>query len=167
MTDDEILDEIIAREGRAFTNDPVDHGGPTRYGITLDTLARHRRRVVTAADVAALTEPEARDIYRARYIRPFDSIPDATLRAFLIDAGVQHGTATAAKFLQRAIGVTADGKIGPRTLAALNASQARLAYLETYAERVRFYGRILERDRTQRKYAAGWFIRIASQAAPR
>lgn len=165
MTDDEILDEIIEREGREYTNDPSDRGGPTKFGITLDTLARHRRRLVTAADVAALTEAEARDIYRIRYIRPFDPIRDAALRAFLIDAGVQHGTAIAVKLLQDAVGATADGKLGPRTLAALAAAQpARLAYLETFARRLRFYGRILERDRTQRKYAAGWFIRIASQA---
>ena len=37
MTDDDIIDGIIRREGSTYTNDPADPGGPTKYGITLAT----------------------------------------------------------------------------------------------------------------------------------
>ena len=28
-------------EGRFYTEDPIDHGGATKYGITLNTLSRY------------------------------------------------------------------------------------------------------------------------------
>jgi lysozyme family protein len=62
---DTILDEIIRREG-GYVNHPADRGGPTKYGITAQTLGRWRKldRPATATEVKALTETEARAIYR-------------------------------------------------------------------------------------------------------
>lgn len=31
---DQIIDQILAEEGAAYTNDSRDSGGPTKYGIT-------------------------------------------------------------------------------------------------------------------------------------
>ena len=33
-----LINEIINREGRKFTNLPADKGGPTKFGITQKTL---------------------------------------------------------------------------------------------------------------------------------
>ena len=66
---DTILDEIIRREG-GYVNHPADRGGPTNFGITAQTLGSWRKlgRPATAAEVQALTETEARAIYRQQYI---------------------------------------------------------------------------------------------------
>ena len=62
---DTILDEIIRREG-GYVNHPADRGGPTNFGITAQTLGSWRKlgRPATTAEVRALTEAEARAVYR-------------------------------------------------------------------------------------------------------
>lgn len=159
---EDVISAILRREG-GYVNHPADRGGPTKYGITVATLAQWRGHPVDGADIAGLTEEEARRIYGALYItRPkFDLIADERLRALVIDCGVNHGVGTAAKMLQRAAGVTDDGKVGPATLAAVNGADAGRLYLRVLAERIKFYGRIITNDPKQSAFAAGWMARAA------
>ena len=69
MTDEDYITLTIEREGgAAYTNRGDDRGGPTKYGITQGMLARARGHEVAAADVEALTEAEARTIYREKVL---------------------------------------------------------------------------------------------------
>lgn len=132
---DDIISRVIEVEGSDYTNDPSDSGGPTRFGITLSVLRKARGGgVVTASDVAALTEIEARSIYRKLYV--VDPGFEMVLRISnaigveVIDSGVNCGQPTAAMWLQRCLNalnrqeqdypdVRVDGNCGPRTIAAL------------------------------------------------
>lgn len=158
-----IIDDILRREGSKYTNHPSDRGGPTKWGITQAVLSEVRGKPASEADVAALTEAEARSIYEARYIRQprFDQIANAALRDLVIDCGVNHGPGRAARWLQDAAGVTADGAIGPKTLTAVNGADPRVMYCKVLAARVRFYGRIIADDPRQAAFAAGWANRAA------
>jgi len=128
---DTILDEIIRREG-GYVNHPSDRGGPTNFGITAQTLGAWRKlgRPATAAEVQALTETEARAIYRHQYITGpgFEVITHPALLHLLIDAGVHSGPKRAVQWLQAALGVTADGIIGPKTRAALAVADQAVLY---------------------------------------
>lgn len=163
MTDDEIIGQLLEHEGSAYTNMPGDHGGPTKYGITQKTLEAARGHAVTPDDVAALTEAEAREIYRKRYIQApgFDKITDPALRAVLVDWGVNSGPGVAVRGLQRILKTPVDGVIGPITLLALPHLDQRKLYLQVCAMRVRFYGMLVTHDPTQAKFAEGWADRIA------
>ena len=159
MTDDDIIADIIRREGSDFTNHPADRGGPTKFGITHATLADWVGRPVAAAEVAALTEPEARAIYRARYITGlgFHRIADDALRAQVVDCAVLHGPGRAVKLLQAALGVDQDGVIGRQTLAALDHApdvRVRLA-----AHRLRRIAKIVADDPGQIVFLRGWVNR--------
>jgi hypothetical protein len=116
---------VVLRHEGGFVNDPQDPGGATNMGITLATLAAWRGEPVTAADVQALTEEEAREIYRARYWNALrcDAMP-AGIDLMVFDFGVNAGPGAAARMLQRAVGTRADGAIGPVTLAAAQATDA-------------------------------------------
>ncbi len=163
MTVDDIITAIVQREGDAYTDRYTDRGGPTRYGITLATLAAWRKTPTTAADVAALTEAEARDIYAARYVTGpfFDRIADVSLRALVVDSGVLHGQDTATMWLQAAAGVRADGILGPVSVAAIGARAARGLYLGVVAARLRSEGELIARDHSQADNAGGWANRTA------
>ncbi|HEY4031991.1 MAG TPA: glycosyl hydrolase 108 family protein [Caulobacteraceae bacterium] len=115
---DRCLAEVLRLEG-GYVDDPRDPGGATRFGVTLAVLAQARGRPCSAEDVAALTTTEAAQIYRARYWGPAGCgglAAGLDLAAF--DAAVNMGPATAARLLQAALGVAADGDVGALTLAA-------------------------------------------------
>ena len=173
-----IIDAILRREGwPRYTDRPSDRGGPTKGGITLETLASWRKHPVTATDVAALDEAEVRAIYRARYIEEpgFAGITDDALRALVIDSGVNHGPARAGTWLQDAVNDLAgrpllkvDGAVGPKTLAAVNGADAAGLWRSVFAQRMRFYGQIITGDARKRGRteddalnAAGWLNRLA------
>src|SRR4029450_10330632 len=131
MAVDDQIDELIEREG-GYVNHPADKGGPTRFGITEAVARAHGY----AGPMAKLPREEAVAIYRRLYWpRPrFDEVAERVPRvaAELFDTGANMGPAVAATFLQRALtalnrggkdypDLTPDGRIGPATIAALDA----------------------------------------------
>lgn len=158
------LDKVILAEGHEYTNHPDDRGGPTKYGITLATLKSIPKYSRAAAkDVEALTLAEARNIYLARYASQFVFIEHPMIFNFLFNSAVQHGTKTATKMMQRALGIEDDGVIGPQTRATLNNAlqQPTAFFAKLIAERCEYYANILMRDHSQRVFCAGWLNRIA------
>jgi lysozyme family protein len=141
MTDDEILDDIIRREG-GFVNHPADSGGPTNFGITQATLAAFRKQPVTAADVEALTVDEAKEIYRAKYLMPFQN-EDEGLRPQLVDIAVNSGVLAAQRLL-----VAARANHGTRPVG-----------VQLTIERLKFYADIVRRRPSQSVFIAGWVNR--------
>lgn len=128
---DALIDALIEREG-GYVDHPADKGGPTCFGVTEAVARAHGY----AGPMRLLPRDEAAAIYRRLYwLRPrFDQIANrsAAVAAELFDTGVNMGPAVAITFLQRALtalnrnakdypDLTPDGRIGPQTLAALDA----------------------------------------------
>jgi lysozyme family protein len=151
-----IIDAIIKAEGGSkFTDDPHDKGGRTQYGIS-------ERSNPEAWRDGRVTEEEARAIYYKRYVSGpgFDKITDPKLQHFLCDFAVHSGPGIAIKYLQRAIDVEDDGVLGPRTLAAVNAADARHLVNRLVVDRVKMIGRLVVANPSQLKYLNGWLNRI-------
>lgn len=163
MSLDTIIDGILAREGSSFTDRPNDRGHETKYGITLATLADWRQRPTTADDVKALTETEARDIYRQAYIvRPgINRLASDAVMELAVDCAVNHGVKEGVQLLQLASRVFPDGTLGNETACAANRMTPKVLYLRLCAARARLYGTIITRDHTQAENAAGWLSRLA------
>lgn len=136
MSVDTIINQILAEEGSAYTDNPVDAGGPTKYGITLATLSAYRGQSCTAQDVQNLQEDEARAIYLKRYWTDpgFSAIAkiDEALAEKMCDAGVNLGPNQVSTWLQRVLNVMSqggslydeiaiDGVLGQQSFAALQA----------------------------------------------
>lgn len=162
MSPEAIIDDILRREG-GYIDHPADRGGATKHGITLKVLADWRGQPVTADDVKKLTEVEAREIYRERYIvEPrLHKIIDEKVRALAVDCAVNHGPRQAVKLLQLAACVFPDGDLGPKTEAAVSRMDPAALYRRLCAARVRFYGQIITKDPSQSVFAAGWANRVA------
>jgi lysozyme family protein len=160
---EEIITDVLRAEGwDKYTNHPADKGGPTKWGITQAAWSEALKRPATPEDVKAITEREARVFYRTRYvIDPNFHRLAQPLAALVVDCGVNHGVTRASKWLQKVVGAKADGIVGPKTLAAVAEIPWEITYLRICAHRVRFYGEIVRRDRTQAVFIAGWNNRAA------
>ena len=128
---DALIDALLDREG-GYVNHPADRGGATCFGITEAVARAHGYR----GAMRGLPRQDAVEIYRRLYwLRPrFDAVAmrSGRIAAELFDTGVNMGPAVAVTFLQRALtalnrngkdfaDLVPDGRIGPRTLAALDA----------------------------------------------
>ena len=168
---EQCLAVVLDKEG-GFSDHPHDRGGPTNLGITWKTLADWKGinhadlspegRDKLVADLQALTRREAAEIYRANYWLPMrcgDLPGPAALMLF--DYGVNAGPRTAVKALQRVAGVTEDGSIGPKTLAAVRAMDA-MRLLDQMAEARLAHYRGLAEFAT---FGNGWVARTQQVAA--
>ena len=101
----------------------------------------------------------AKAIYRKMYWDKLqcDQLPFVV--AFqLFDAGVNHGNAQAAKFLQRALSVADVGVIGAKTIAAVSKLEDLQIVLLFNVERMNFYTNL----KTFSTFGKGWVRRVAS-----
>jgi lysozyme family protein len=126
---------ILYTEG-GFSDVPEDGGGPTNLGVSLRAvkLRDHDRDGqldfdldrdgdVDVDDIRLMTVPAAARLYRESYWSLGGSGTPATCDDFpagialaLFDASVNSGPRAAVAFLQRGLGVKADGLAGPVTI---------------------------------------------------
>jgi lysozyme family protein len=152
---DEIIEGVIEREGGGkVTNDPVDKGGRTQYGIS------EKSNPAAWAD-GKVTADEARAIYLKKYVEGpgFDKVVDRQLQTQLIDFGVNSGPSIAIKKLQQVVGTEQDGVLGPETLAAVNSCHADDVNTSLVILRVKMIGQIVVKNPAQLRFLNGWLDR--------
>ena len=110
--------EIILHHEGGYVNHPKDPGGETNLGVT----KRVYEEWGGTKDMKDLTVEDVAPIYQKNYWNRVrgDDLP-AGLDLCVFDFGVNAGTGRSATFLQRLVGTTVDGGIGPATLRAVNA----------------------------------------------
>lgn len=151
------LEHVLLFEG-AYSDHPLDPGGATNLGITLAVLQSYRGQPVSKDDVRMLTRDEAAAIYAKNYWEPArcGSLPSGVDFA-VFDCAVNQGVGRAVRFLQQAANVTADGKIGPQTLAAVKLAPAEALLAEFMARRMLSYGLLQKLFKT---FGLGWSRRL-------
>lgn len=155
---DASLKLVLQSEG-GNDDDPADHGGRTSRGITQREYdawcAEHNW---PGGDVWKATDSAIASIYHDEYWNPWcDSLPVGTDYLYF-DMAVNSGPHEANILLQRALGVTADGRIGPITRAAVNAANPHTLIDNFTAQKVAFY-RAISTHAGQRKFLDGWLNR--------
>ena len=161
MNFETVFDRLIGHEG-GWSDDPRDPGNwtggrpnvgqlkGTNFGIAANTYPD--------IDIKGLTLDAAKAIYRRDWWDKIhaDELPGAI--AFQVwDFAVNAGMSRAMISLQRAVGVADDGKIGPRTLAAVAAMSVTDVLSRFNAERLEFYASLS----TWATYGKGWARRVA------
>jgi uncharacterized protein (TIGR02594 family) len=150
---------VTLRWEGGWSDHPDDPGGATMKGITIGVYRQWKGRAVTKDELRRITDDEVRTIYRRNYwnrVRGDDLPPGLDLVAF--DAAVNSGPATGARWLQSALGVTADGAIGPITLRAASGANDRPGVI-TRATSNRMAA--LQRMRGWPTFGRGWTNRVA------
>lgn len=153
---DRCVEIVLSKEG-GFSDHPRDPGGATKFGITRATLEGFRGKPVTREDVQALTQEEAREIYRTNYWNAIkaDQLPPG-MDLIVFDFGVNAGCGRAVKMLQGLVGAEQDGGVGERTLAAVKTVPPE-QLIARYAESRIAYYRSLDTFDT---FGAGWLNRV-------
>ena len=150
---------ILKHEG-GYVNHPSDPGGATNKGITLATFRRYIKPGGTVADLKALTEAQAVVVYKRQYWDAVlaDLLPPG-VDYTVADFAVNSGPSRAAKELQRIVGVTMDGKIGPQTLSAVEKMAAKDIINRLNDRRLAFM-RSLKGGSMWKTFGRGWQRRV-------
>ena len=153
MTFDECFDALLAHEG-GYADLENDPGGKTRYGVT-EAVARSAGYT---GDMRSLPIGLAKTLYRRLYWDPVrgDELP-AGIRYFVFDAAVASGVRQSTLWLQRALGVPADGILGPATLAAAQAAKPEKLKAKLLSQRLRFMAGLSNWP----SFSRGWSRRVA------
>lgn len=153
---DACLAHSLAHEG-CWSDHKADPGGATMKGITLATYRAWKGKSATKQDLRNISDAEVAAIYRAWYWQPMrcDDLP-AGLDLVAFDAAINSGPSRSAKWLQSALGVAVDGRVGPATVAAANAAVTSTAIKAACAKRMTF----LKGLRTWPTFGKGWSRRV-------
>lgn len=155
---------ILKWEG-GFVNDPDDLGGATNKGITIGTFGEYRKRKglppPTVQDIKNLSDKDWYEIFKTMYWDRWkaDGIKSQSVADILVDwvwASGVHGI----KRPQRILGVSPDGIVGNRTIAALNAADPKKLFDAIKADRAKFIDEICKARPKNEKYRRGWMNRI-------
>ena len=150
------------QEEGGYVDNPRDPGGVTNLGVTIATLSHYEGHPATPEDVANLTPEQVAPIYHSLYwnVVQCDGLKTG-VDLLVFDACVNSGPGRAAKTLQQAAGVTADGIIGPATLAAVNALSAPVLVANFTSAHEAFYRSLSTYD----TFGRGWDNRAQAAAA--
>ena len=157
---------ILKWEG-GFVNDPADLGGATNMGVTIGAwkscgydkdgdgdIDVDDLRLLTREDVVnRVLKPHYWDRWKA------DDIKSQSVANILVDwvwASGAHGI----KIPQRLLGVSVDGIVGPKTLAAVNARNPRELFDMIKIARFDFIEDICRKRPANNKFKRGWMNRI-------
>jgi len=154
------LAAVLKDEG-GNDDDPDDHGGRTSRGITQrEYSAWLKEQGRSDADVWTAPQSDINTIYDAEYWMPeCDKLPlgvDFQFFSMKVNAGPYRATC----ILQEALGVAADGRIGPVTRQALANMRMASVVQSFYVESRNFYVGL-----HQPKFLQGWLNRAAADKA--
>ena len=161
ITFDEAFKRLIGHEG-GYSTDRRDPGNWTGGRVGVGTLKGTKFGLAANTypnlDIKNLTLAQAKEIYKKDW---WDKLGADGMHSAIVfqlwDFAINAGKSRAIKELQQAVGVPADGIIGPQTLAAVNAHDLNDVILSLTAERLKFYTSLS----TFKTYGKGWTNRVA------
>ena len=144
--------DIIGPIEGGYVDDPDDPGGKTRWGVTEAVARAHGYK----GDMKDYPKEEAQRVAKESY---WDACRCNEIHwpvnLYLFDMAYNSGPVQAIKTLQRTIGVSDDGIMGPKTMGAIH-DMSRDKEELFLSDRAMFYTILAG----FRKYGRGWFKRL-------
>jgi lysozyme family protein len=188
MADFKIFEPILLAQEGGWCNKPGDNGGETWEGIAYNyfhnwpgwpIISRIKSQIGfpasgwTTAQVHALNNElrangELDDLVDKFYecaewdAIMGDQIENQSIANFLADWGVNAGMSVPVKHAQQILNLPDDGKMGPLTLAAINAANGRTFFTQLQAARKQFYLDIIAAHPSFIQFKDTWMTRTAS-----
>lgn len=157
---------ILSWEG-GFGNHPADRGGATNKGVTIATWKaqgydKDGDGDIDVADLKLITDEDAVNVVMKPHFWDrwkADQIESQSVANICVD-WVWGSGKNGITGVQKLLGVTADGIVGAKTLAALNAREPRQLFAEIKKARVAFIQGIIKRRPSQKVFEKGWMRRL-------
>lgn len=156
--------EFSNRPDGGFTDDPADHGGATKFGISLRFL-QTIDPTSTVDDIREMTWARASSILEVEFWQKnrYDTLP-ADVAVKLFDLAVNMGSKRAHVLLQRACRscsdvVEEDGVLGPLTRASVASALPYSILACLRCEAAGFYRVLAARTPSQERFLKGWLDR--------
>jgi lysozyme family protein len=161
MADITKLSPLILKWEGGYVNDPLDKGGCTNMGVTLAAYQKHIDAKGTCADVKAMTKEDFEIVLREYWNRwKADQINNQSIANILVD-WVWGSGVWGIKKPQKILGVVADGQVGDKTIAAVNAYDPQKLFAIIYVSRLQFLDNIVKNNPSQERFIKGWKNRLA------
>lgn len=161
---------ILPIEG-GYNNDPDDKGGETYAGIArnfhpgwpgwtyIDFVKRTKGPIKKHTKFQDI-QSQVDQFYSDRWYRNyFSQIKSQEVANLLFDYHT-NSESKAILAVQRILKITADGSMGPKTIAAINAADPGKLHDALKAERKIFYDAIVAKHPDQQKWYNGWMNRL-------
>lgn len=169
MADIKILSPFILSFEGGFVNHPNDKGKETNKGVTIATWKKQGYDKdgdgdIDVDDLKLISDEDAVNvILRPHYWNRWkaDQINSQSLANILVD-WVWGSGVNGIKIPQQLLGVTADGIVGPKTLAALNAKEPHAFFNLIKNRREQFFNTIVKNNPNQKVFLKGWLRRLNS-----
>jgi lysozyme family protein len=154
---DQSFKQMLASEG-GYVNHPSDPGGMTNLGVTKRVWEEWVGRESNEKEMRSLTPEMVEPLYKRKFwdACKCDELPTG-VDYLVFDFAVNAGPGRSAKILQTAVGVPADGGIGPITLAAVKAQDPTELIQKFSDAKEDFYRSLI----TFETFGKGWLNRVA------
>lgn len=157
------FEKVVGHEG-GFTANPKDRGNWTSGKIGIGELKGTKYGISAMSyphlDIRNLTLAQAQAIYKTDFwdrVRGDELDPAVAFNVF--DGAVNSGVTRSIKWLQEAVGATADGIFGPRTLAEVRRRTPAKIIARYNSRRLLFLTQL--NDTTWREFGRGLVARVA------
>lgn len=158
---DTAFEYLLQNEGSTFTDDKIDKGGPTSFGITLPVYSKYLDREANVHDLEVIDEETAKDLYLKLFwnVLYCDLLP-YPIAVTLFDTAVNKGQGVAVGFAQACLsGIKADGIMGEETLKALQATDPEIFVYSYCGALQNSYVELCLHAPSQLKFLKGWLAR--------
>lgn len=167
--------EVVLKHEGGYTNDPVDKGGATSFGISLSFLKDQNLDIdqdgdVDIDDVKAIRNNHAKNIYRTFFWdkNRYNEIKNKSVAIKLFDTAVNVGANRCHKILRNTLNeiivgnLEVNGTMDDQIMDMINIIDPNMLLNEFRKQQADFYQSLVTKTPAYKKYRAGWLSRAKS-----
>lgn len=155
------LKPIILKWEGGWSNDSNDSGGCTMKGVTIGTYRAYFGKSKTCNDLRKISDSQWDSIFIHKYWNKWsaDAIKNQSIANLLVDWIWTSGV-YGIKYPQQVLGVTSDGIVGPKTIAAINNYPNQKELFQKLWNRRKKHFESIGKGKNA-KFLRGWLNRLA------
>ncbi len=172
MANFSIFFPILLKQEGYYANKPGDSGGETWEGISRNNYPawsgwpivdsyKARPDFPTILRSDSTLQSKVLTFYKSSQWDTIqgDNINNQSIANYLADWGVNAGISVPVKHVQQIVGTFVDGKMGPATIAAINAANGPQLFTALQASRIAFYHAVVTAHPQDAQFLSDWLAR--------